>query len=99
MARGLIGRAKLFLDEPVTGFVPEARCDFRALVYALRDDRGMTIVLTAYGMAGAQQPAGRIGILSYGRLTACGSLCVLADADARPAAKSVGPGAGVVSGA
>ncbi|MFF8941718.1 ABC transporter ATP-binding protein [Streptomyces sp. NPDC014864] len=81
VALGIIGRPELlFLDEPTTGFDPEARRDFHILLRTLRDERGMTIVLTTHDMAEAQQLADRIGILQHGRLTACGSLRELADA-------------------
>ncbi|WP_333736256.1 ABC transporter ATP-binding protein [Streptomyces sp. IBSBF 2806] len=81
VALGIIGRPELlFLDEPTTGFDPEARRDFHTLLRKLRDERGMTIVLTTHDMVEAQQLADRIGILQHGRLTACGSLRELADA-------------------
>jgi ABC-2 type transport system ATP-binding protein len=81
VALGIIGRPELlFLDEPTTGFDPEARRDFHALLHKLRDERGITIVLTTHDMAEAQQLADRIGILQHGRLTACGSLRELAAA-------------------
>ncbi|MFS4094776.1 ABC transporter ATP-binding protein [Streptomyces sp. AF1A] len=75
VALGIIGRPELmFLDEPTTGFDPEARRALHTLLLRLRDDRGMTIVLTTHDMAEAQQLADRIGILQHGRLTACGTL-------------------------
>ncbi|WP_055495769.1 ABC transporter ATP-binding protein [Streptomyces sp. TP-A0356] len=81
VALGVIGRPELlFLDEPTTGFDPEARRDFHTLLRTLRDERGMTIVLTTHDMAEAQQLADRIGILQRGRLAACGSLRELAAA-------------------
>ncbi len=83
VALGIVGRPDLlFLDEPTTGFDPEVRRDFHALLRRLRDERGMTIVLTTHDMAEAQQLADRIGILQAGRLTACGTLDELA-AEAR----------------
>ncbi|MGW1889495.1 ABC transporter ATP-binding protein [Streptomyces sp. NPDC002004] len=75
VALGIVGRPELlFLDEPTTGFDPEARRDFHTLLRGLRDERGMTVVLTTHDMAEAQQLADRIGILQRGRLTACGTL-------------------------
>ncbi|MEU9502462.1 ABC transporter ATP-binding protein [Streptomyces sp. NPDC048196] len=81
VAMGIIGRPDLvFLDEPTTGFDPAARRDFHALLTELRDERGMTIVLTTHDMTEAQQLADRIGILQTGRLTAVGTLDELAAA-------------------
>jgi ABC-2 type transport system ATP-binding protein len=79
VALGIVGRPELlFLDEPTTGFDPEVRRDFHQLIRELRDERGMTIVLTTHDMTEAQQLADRIGILQAGRLTACGTLDDLA---------------------
>ncbi|NUR05164.1 MAG: ABC transporter ATP-binding protein [Streptomyces sp.] len=81
VAMGIIGRPDLvFLDEPTTGFDPEARRDFHELIAELRDERGMTIVLTTHDMTEAQILADRIGILQTGCLTAVGTLDELAAA-------------------
>lgn len=81
VAMGIIGRPELvFLDEPTTGFDPEARRDFHELITELRAERGMTIVLTTHDMTEAQQLADRIGILQNGRVTAVGTLDELASA-------------------
>ncbi|WP_280695739.1 ABC transporter ATP-binding protein [Kitasatospora sp. GP82] len=81
VAMGIIGRPELlFLDEPTTGFDPEARRDFHELIRGLRDVGGMTIVLTTHDMTEAQQLSDRIGILQAGRLTAVGTLDELAAA-------------------
>ncbi|MFK8846532.1 ABC transporter ATP-binding protein [Streptomyces sp. Ac-502] len=81
VAMGIVGRPDLvFLDEPTTGFDPEARRDFHELIAELRNERGMTIVLTTHDMTEAQQLADRIGILQTGRITAVGTLDELAAA-------------------
>ncbi|WSV68279.1 ABC transporter ATP-binding protein [Streptomyces sp. NBC_01012] len=75
VALGIVGRPELlFLDEPTTGFDPEARRDFHDLLRELRDERGMSIVLTTHDMTEAQQLADRIGVLQAGRVTAHGTL-------------------------
>ncbi len=49
VALGIVGRPELlFLDEPTTGFDPEARRQFWGLIAQLRAD-GVTIVLTTHG--------------------------------------------------
>ncbi|MBB4791982.1 ABC-2 type transport system ATP-binding protein [Streptomyces nodosus] len=79
VALGIVGRPELlFLDEPTTGFDPEARRDFHDLIRGLRDNLGTTMLLTTHDMTEAQQLADRIGILQHGRITACGTLAELA---------------------
>ncbi|MFF9122306.1 ATP-binding cassette domain-containing protein [Streptomyces sp. NPDC014889] len=81
VALGIVGRPELlFLDEPTTGFDPEARRDFHDLIRELRDSLGTTMLLTTHDMSEAQQLADRVGILQYGRITACGTLPELAAA-------------------
>ncbi|SES00038.1 ABC-2 type transport system ATP-binding protein [Streptomyces sp. yr375] len=81
VALGIVGRPELvFLDEPTTGFDPEARRGFHDLVRGLRDDLGTTMLLTTHDMGEAQQLADRIGILQSGRITACGTLAELSAA-------------------
>ncbi|MFI1707827.1 ABC transporter ATP-binding protein [Streptomyces griseoruber] len=81
VALGIVGRPELlFLDEPTTGFDPEARRDFHDLIRELRDNLGTSMLLTTHDMSEAQQLADRIGILQYGRITACGTLAELSTA-------------------
>jgi len=81
VALGIVGRPELlFLDEPTTGFDPEARRDFHNLIRELRDNLGTSMLLTTHDMSEAQQLADRIGILQYGRITACGTLAELSTA-------------------
>jgi ABC-2 type transport system ATP-binding protein len=70
VAIGIVGRPDLlFLDEPTTGFDPEARRDFHELVAGL----DTTVVLTTHDLDEAQRLAGRILILSAGRIVADGT--------------------------
>ncbi|GMA36164.1 AAA family ATPase [Demequina litorisediminis] len=70
MALAVIGRPELiFLDEPTTGFDPEARRQFWRLIESLTDD-GTTVVLTTHYLDEADHLADRIGILAAGRLVA-----------------------------
>ncbi|WP_084127949.1 ABC transporter ATP-binding protein [Demequina sp. NBRC 110055] len=70
VALAVIGRPELiFLDEPTTGFDPEARRQFWRLIESLTDD-GTTVVLTTHYLDEADHLADRIGILARGRLVA-----------------------------
>ncbi len=83
VALGIIGRPELlFLDEPTTGFDPEARRQFWSLIRALRDE-GTTILLTTHYLDEAQQLADRGGIIAGGELVAIGAIDELGGADAR----------------
>jgi ABC-2 type transport system ATP-binding protein len=70
VALGIVGHPELlFLDEPTTGFDPQARRTFWQLVRDLRGD-GTTILLTTHYLDEAQQLADRVGIIAAGRLLA-----------------------------
>jgi ABC-2 type transport system ATP-binding protein len=70
VALGIIGTPELlFLDEPTTGFDPQARRSFWDLVRGLRGD-GTTILLTTHYLDEAQALADRVGIINDGRLLA-----------------------------
>jgi ABC-2 type transport system ATP-binding protein len=70
VALGIIGRPELlFLDEPTTGFDPEARREFWALIRDLQAG-GTTIVLTTHYLEEAEALADRVGVITAGRLIA-----------------------------
>ena len=70
VALGIVGRPELlFLDEPTTGFDPEARRAFWGLVRELRDD-GTTILLTTHYLDEVEQLADRVAVIAAGRLLA-----------------------------
>lgn len=67
---GIIGRPEvLFLDEPTTGFDPQARRDFWDLIRRLADE-GTTIVLTTHYLDEAEALADRVGVIAAGKLLA-----------------------------
>jgi ABC-2 type transport system ATP-binding protein len=71
-ALALVGDPELiFLDEPTTGFDPEARRLAWETVRSLRD-LGKTIVLTTHYLDEAQALADRVAIMKEGRLLAIG---------------------------
>jgi ABC-2 type transport system ATP-binding protein len=70
VALGIVGRPELlFLDEPTTGFDPQARRAFWQLIRGLRGD-GTTILLTTHYLDEAEQLADRVGVIAGGRLLA-----------------------------
>jgi ABC-2 type transport system ATP-binding protein len=74
VAIGIVGRPELlFLDEPTTGFDPEARSDFHDLIRGL----DTTVLLTTHDLDEARKLADRILILSAGRIVADGTAAEL----------------------
>ncbi|TFC71379.1 ABC transporter ATP-binding protein [Cryobacterium sp. TMS1-20-1] len=83
VALGIIGRPELlFLDEPTTGFDPEARHQFWNLIRGLKAE-GTTILLTTHYLDEAAQLGDRAGIIVGGRLIDIGPLDTIGGADAR----------------
>ena len=73
LALGMVGDpAVLFLDEPTTGFDPNARRSAWRLVRDLRT-AGTTILLTTHYMDEAQALADRVALMSGGRIVAEGT--------------------------
>ena len=71
VALGIIGRPRvLFLDEPTTGFDPEARRDFWGLIEGLKAE-GTTILLTTHYLEEAEHLADRVAVISRGRVVEC----------------------------
>ncbi len=78
VAIGIVGRPDvLFLDEPTTGFDPQARREFHEVVHRLADLEGTTIMLTIHDLDEAEKLADRILILAGGRIVADGSAAQL----------------------
>ena len=70
VALAVIGRPELlFVDEPTTGFDPEARRQFWRLIESLRGD-GATVLLTTHYLDEADYLADRIAIIADGKLVA-----------------------------
>ncbi|MBE1876252.1 ABC transporter ATP-binding protein [Myceligenerans pegani] len=83
VALGIVGRPDLlFLDEPTTGFDPQARRSFWDLVTGLRDD-GATILLTTHYLEEAAYLADRVVVIDHGTVVASGAPDSLGGPDAR----------------
>jgi ABC-2 type transport system ATP-binding protein len=73
VALALVGDPDLiFLDEPTTGFDPDARLEAWAMVRGLRE-LGKTVLLTTHYMDEAQQLADRVAVIAGGRIIAEGT--------------------------
>jgi ABC-2 type transport system ATP-binding protein len=82
VAVGIVGRPELlFLDEPTTGFDPQARRRFWELIAGLAQD-GTTILLTTHYLDEAAALAGRVAVIAAGRVVAVGTPADLGGMDA-----------------
>jgi ABC-2 type transport system ATP-binding protein len=88
VALGIVGRPSLlFLDEPTTGFDPEARRHFWALIRSLRE-LGTTMLLTTHYLDEAEALADRVGVISRGRLMEVAVPSTLGGRESAPAVVS-----------
>src|SRR5208282_6948363 len=72
VALGIVGHPELvFLDEPTTGFDPEARRQFWDLIRQLAA-AGTTILLTTHYLPEAEALADQVAVLAGGRVVALG---------------------------
>jgi ABC-2 type transport system ATP-binding protein len=95
LALALVGDPELvFLDEPTTGFDPEARRRAWDVIATLQDD-GVTILLSTHYLEEAEQLADRIVVLAHGRIVAEGPPRTLGDRAARAGRIALDPIAGV----
>ncbi len=92
VALGIVGQPELlFLDEPTTGFDPEARRGFWDLVRDLAGE-GTSILLTTHYLEEAEALASRVAVISGGRLVDMGPPGELGGRHDRPAEVSwLGP--------
>jgi ABC-2 type transport system ATP-binding protein len=83
VALGIIGKPELlFLDEPTTGFDPEARREFWELIRGLKRE-GTTILLTTHYLDEAAQLSDRAGVIAGGKLIDIGTIHEIGGQDAR----------------
>ncbi|MEV7610131.1 ABC transporter ATP-binding protein [Microbacterium sp. NPDC089320] len=83
VALGIIGRPELlFLDEPTTGFDPEARRQFWQLIRSLKAS-GTSILLTTHYLDEAAQLGDRAAVIVGGRIAAIGAVDEIGGPEAR----------------
>jgi ABC-2 type transport system ATP-binding protein len=88
VALGIVGRPTLlFLDEPTTGFDPEARRQFWSLIRSLRE-LGTTMLLTTHYLDEAEALADRVGVIARGRLVEVAVPSALGGRETAPAVVS-----------
>jgi ABC-type multidrug transport system ATPase subunit len=63
----------LILDEPTTGLDPAHRADLWALLKKLKNDKGITIVMSTLSMEEADVLCNRIAIVNNGVMSCLGS--------------------------
>jgi ABC-2 type transport system ATP-binding protein len=69
LARGLMTRPQLlFLDEPTQGLDPQNREGIWRYIRRLRDEMGITLLLTTHYMDEAEELADRVGIVDHGKM-------------------------------
>jgi ABC-2 type transport system ATP-binding protein len=78
LARGLMTRPTLlFLDEPTQGLDPQNRAGIWRYIRRLRDEKGITLLLTTHYMDEAEQLADRVGIVDHGQMVTEGTPAAL----------------------
>ena len=74
LAMGLVHHPSLlFLDEPTTGLDPQNRANLWNHIRQIRDETGMTVVITTHYLDEADSMADRILIVDHGRILADGT--------------------------
>ena len=69
LARGLMTEPEvLFLDEPTLGLDPQNRAKIWDYIRNLKEQSGLTLLLTTHYMDEAEKLADRVGIIDYGRI-------------------------------
>jgi ABC-2 type transport system ATP-binding protein len=63
----------LLLDEPTDGLDPQGIHEMRATIRELRDEAGLTVVLSSHLLAEVEQLCDRVAILHEGHLVFCGA--------------------------
>ena len=74
IAMGLVHQPKvLFLDEPTTGLDPEVRAQMWTEIERLKQEAGLTILLTTHYLEEADNLASSLAIVDRGRVVAAGA--------------------------
>ncbi len=76
----LVKKPKLaILDEPTSGIDPEGAVQILELIRQLKDEVGMTVILSSHLLYQVQRVCNRVGILHKGRMVAEGTVAELTD--------------------
>ena len=79
LAKGMLTDPRLLiLDEPSTGLDPAARIDMWAYLTRIRNEQGVTVLLTTHLMDEADR-CDRLAVFDHGKLLACDSPSALKD--------------------
>ncbi len=73
----------ILLDEPSEGLDPEGIEEMRRLILRLRDERGLTVMLSSHLLSEVELLCDRVAILNQGRLVFCGKWKESAEAQRR----------------
>lgn len=74
LIRGLMSEPDvLFLDEPTLGLDPQSRVRLGEYITDLKENQGLTLLLTTHYMDEAQLLSDKVGIIDHGRIVAEGS--------------------------
>jgi ABC-2 type transport system ATP-binding protein len=80
LARGLMTSPEvLFLDEPTTGLDPQNRANIWDYIKNLKEQSGLTLLLTTHYMDEAEALADRVSIIDHGRIVVEGTPSELID--------------------
>jgi len=63
----------VLLDEPTEGLDPEGIQEMREMIRRLRDERGLTVMLSSHLLSEIERLCDRVAILHQGRMIFCGS--------------------------
>jgi ABC-2 type transport system ATP-binding protein len=93
LARGLMTEPDvLFLDEPTLGLDPQNRVNIWDYIQNLKEQRGLTLMLTTHYMEEAERLADRAGIIDRGRIVVEGTPRELIDQMGADAIRVAGQG-------
>ena len=75
IAQALLPNPELIiLDEPTDGLDPQGLCETRVLIRRLRDELGLTVMLSSHLLHEVEQICNRVAIIDEGRLLCQGSV-------------------------
>jgi ABC-2 type transport system ATP-binding protein len=80
LIRGLMTNPEvLFLDEPTLGLDPQSRARIGDYILELKENRGMSVLLTTHYMDEAEELADKVAIIDYGKILTEGTPRELVD--------------------